>query len=66
VAPEIVPPEGVEVSVRSAGRKRVAFLVNHTEEEKTVSLPRRMTDLLTGASGLREVRLGRHGVAVLK
>ena len=63
---EITPPPGVEVSLRAGEGAKVCFLINHTEEEKEVALPREMTDLLSAAPAGRSVRLPRHGVAVLR
>lgn len=67
VDPVIVPPEGVEVSIRQndAGKK-IIFIMNHTAEDKMVTVPAGRAELLTGLKTGPELRLGRYGVAVIK
>ncbi|WP_165987617.1 beta-galactosidase [Streptomyces sp. YIM 98790] len=55
-------PDGVE-AVR---RGDLLFLLNHRRSPVTVPLPLPGTDLLTGTRHTEEVRLDRHGVAVLR
>ncbi len=63
--PDITLPAGVELSVRAGDGKAVYFLLNHTQDEKTIDLPDGMTNLLTGQPTERSVTLARFGVAVL-
>ena len=58
-------PEGVEVSVRSGGGKRVVILENLSEESKTVTLPGVMEDVLTGVRAAT-LQMTPYGVAVLR
>jgi beta-galactosidase len=66
VKPLIAPPAGVEVSVREGEGKRLVFLINHTEEHKTVAVPRGVPELLTGATTTDAVTLGPYEVALIK
>jgi len=67
VAPaEIALPDGVELSVRKGDGKEILFLLNHTQQEQTVSLPAGLTNLLTGQPANRSITLERFGVAVLR
>jgi beta-galactosidase len=66
VEPLLRPPAGVEASVRSAGSRRLLFLVNHTEDMRRVVLPQPGRDLLAGGRSRRTLTLPRHGVAVLE
>ncbi len=61
----IIPPAGVEVSIRR-GKKKIAFIINHTEEVKTVAVPSGKLELLSGKKTRKKLELGRYGVAVLK
>jgi beta-galactosidase len=61
----ITPPAGVEASVREGAGKKLLFLVNHTEEPKSITAPAGATGLLGDVSG-GKVGLGAYGVAVLK
>jgi beta-galactosidase len=65
VSAPIVPPAGVEVCTRTGVKGTLVFLINHTEEEKTVGVPSGKTDLLTGRNTAGPLRLDRFGVAVL-
>ena len=62
----VTPPPGVEVSVRSGAGKKLIFVINHTEETKSLAVPAGLTDLLSGQTTGSEIHLERHGVAVLK
>jgi len=46
--------------------KNVLFVINHTEEQRSVSLPAGTTDLLTGGAAGSSVELGPYGVAVVR
>ncbi|WP_241654560.1 beta-galactosidase [Granulicella sibirica] len=58
-------PEGVEVTARSGGGKKVFILVNFAKTEQTVHLPASMLSVLDGRQ-VGSVTLGRYGVAVLE
>ncbi len=46
-------PDGVEVTERWQGDRRLLFILNHTEREQEVTLECCHSDLLSGARGLR-------------
>jgi beta-galactosidase len=60
------PPDGVEVSVRQGEGRRVLFVINHTEEARTVSVPAGKQELLSGEVTEGTLELGAYGVAVIK
>jgi beta-galactosidase len=62
----VAPPEGVEVSVREGGGKKLLFLVNHTEDEQTVAVPSGKKELLSGDATSAQLTLDAYGVAVIK
>ena len=66
VKPLVKPPAGVEVSLREGAGKRLLFIINHTEDEKTVAVPAGKIELIGGRKTGKKLVLGRHGVAVLK
>jgi beta-galactosidase GanA len=66
VRPVVRPPQGVEASVRQGQGKRLLFLINHTEEKKTVAVPAGKRDLITGKKTENTLDLDIHGVAVLR
>jgi beta-galactosidase len=66
VKPPLTPPPGVEVSVRESAERRLLFLINHTEEEKTVTVPAGRTELISGKKTKGALTLGRFGVAVIR
>lgn len=65
VAMGIEPPDGVEAAVREGAGRRLLFLVNHTEEAKTVTVPPGAVRLLGKGRGT-EVELAPYGVEVLR
>ncbi len=48
IAPELMTPEGVEVTTRENEEGKLYFLLNHSEQEREVELPFAATDLITG------------------
>jgi len=66
VRPILSPPAGVEVTVREGAGKRIMFLINHTEEKKTVEVPAGKRELITGAKTGESIELGIFGVAAIK
>jgi beta-galactosidase len=66
IRPVVTPPPGVEVALRQSPNKRLLFLINHTEEPKTMKVPRDKTELLTGQTTGDSVNLARFGVAALE
>jgi len=60
-----LPPSGVEVSLRQSSNKRLLLLLNHTDEPKTVKVPKDKTELLTGQETGDSLTLARFGVAIL-
>jgi len=65
IRPKVRPPEGVEVSIRRGKGRRLLFLVNHTEEPRTVKVPRGR-ELIAGKPVRGQVVLERYGVAVIR
>ena len=65
IHPLVTPPPGVEVSIREQPGKRLLFLINHTEEPKTVQVPKDKVELLTGQKTNESLALDRFGVAVI-
>lgn len=66
IAPVIKPPVGVEVSVREGQGKKLLFLINHTEEPQTVSVPANCAELISGRTTGEKWELDRYEVAVVK
>ena len=66
VAAPVVPPDGVEVSVREGNGKRLLFLINHAAEDRSVAVPAGKMELLTDAETTGSLVLERYGVAVIQ
>ena len=66
VEPPLRPPAGVEVSIRQNGKRKLLFLVNHTEEKQSVAVPAGKTELISGAKTGGTIKLDKYGVAVVK
>ncbi|NUQ38113.1 MAG: beta-galactosidase [Caldilineales bacterium] len=67
VAAPLAPVAGVEVAVRQAtDGRRLIFLLNHTAESRTLSLPQPGTDLLSGQRHERLLHLHAGQVAVFE
>jgi beta-galactosidase len=66
VRPLSKPPEGVEISYRQGRGRRLMFVVNHTEEARTVSVPVGKTELISGKTVGPDLELGAYEVAVVK
>lgn len=66
IEPVLELPEGVEVSVREGGGRRLVFILNHTTTPKTVRVPAGKRELLTQQSTRDTLELGILGVAVLE
>lgn len=66
VAASIIPPPGVEVTVREGSGRTVLFLINHNDEPVTLPLPRPFHDLLAGKHITGPLLLDRFDVAVLE
>lgn len=66
VKPALGPvPEGVEVCRRVGGGKEVFIVINHTKETKTITLPRKMRDVLHDGSQASTLTLAAQEIAVL-
>jgi beta-galactosidase len=61
-----LPPSGVEVSLRQSSNRRLLFLLNHTDEPRTVRVPKDRTELLTGQKTGEALTLDRFGVIVIE
>jgi len=66
IKPVINPPNGVEVSIRQGGGKKLLFLINHTEQTQTVNIPKGKLELLSQKKTDRIIELGTYGVAVIR
>lgn len=65
LGPLLEAPEGVEVTSRETLDTTYYFLLNLTDTQHDVPLPRPMNELVTGRNGATDVALGPFGVAVL-
>jgi len=66
IAAPVAPPVGVEVSLREGDGKQFLFLINHTEQERSVAVPAGRTELLTETETTGTLVLDRYGVAVIQ
>ncbi|UCC23144.1 MAG: beta-galactosidase [Planctomycetota bacterium] len=66
VRPPVKPPLGVEVSIRQGNGQKLLFVINHTDEPKTVNVPAGKTELLTGKTTDGSITLDTFDVAVIK
>jgi beta-galactosidase len=67
IRPLVVPPPGVEATIRASDDGGLLFLINHTEETKTVAAPHgKRHELLGDALTKETVTLKPFGVAVIE
>ncbi len=66
VKPVVHPPLGVEASIRQGQGRRLLFLMNHTDEPKTVTVPQGRPELLSGTKTGDSLTIDRFGVAILE
>jgi len=66
IKPVVRPPAGVEASVRQGKGRKLLFLLNHTETEQTVTVPKGKRELLTGKTTGESLKLDVFCVAVIK
>jgi beta-galactosidase len=66
IRPVVSPPAGVEVSMRQGSGRRLMFLMNHTQEPKTVAVPEGKAELLSGTKTKKNLPLDGFGVAVIR
>jgi len=66
IEPIVKPPLGVEVSIRQGDGKTLLFVINHTEETKTVKVPKGKLELLTNKKTSDTIELGIFDVAIIK
>ena len=59
-------PDGVEICSRSKSGRQRMIVINHSDQPKHVSLPYRMTDVLSGCTCQGILTLSPRGVAVLE
>jgi beta-galactosidase len=59
-------PEGVEACERVGEGKKLTFIINHTEQTQTISIPEPCTNLITGQAVEHSIHIDAYGVAVLK
>ena len=59
--------KGVTAQMRSNKDNKYTFIMNFTEEEKTVSLGKEeYVDMLSGESVSKEIQLDKYGIKILK
>lgn len=58
-------PPGVDLAIRAGGGKTVYILTNYSPTSQTITLPKPMTDVLSGTQS-SSVTLPQYGVAVLR
>ncbi|NLG49825.1 MAG: beta-galactosidase [Chloroflexi bacterium] len=66
IAAVVKPPAGVEASIREGNGRRLLFLINHTEQPQTVTVPAGQMELLTQTETGHTLTLDRYGVAVVQ
>gem|GEM_PF-4777711 len=64
--PVVHPPLGVEASIRQGQGRRLRFLLNHTGEPKTVTVPQGRPELLSGTQNRRIPFVARTSLAKLR
>jgi beta-galactosidase len=65
VKPVLQAARGVEVTVRRAGGKQWTFLLNHSGEARSVDLPGRYTDVVSGTAVTGRLELKGYDARVL-
>jgi len=65
IRPPLNPPDGVEVSIRQGGGKKLLFLMNHTEQPKTVAVEEGKLELLSNTRTRKTLSLDKFDVAVV-
>ena len=66
IEPIVSPPPGVEAVLRSNDNRDLLFLINHTDEAKTVEVPKGKQELLTATQTPATLELKAFGVAVIE
>jgi beta-galactosidase len=66
VKPLVVPPAGIEVSVRSSTDRALLFVLNHNDQAGAVQIPSGAKDALTGNALGTTLTLDPFGVAVIE
>jgi len=64
--PVLNAPASIEVTRRVDGKNTWLFVLNHSNEEAQVSLPRQGIDLLSGATIKSSLRLDPKGIAIIQ
>src|SRR5207244_3957627 len=59
-------PAGVELTVRKSGSRRWVCLLNHTRQQKTVTLPTSFKDAMTGQTRSGAIAVPGSGVLILE
>jgi beta-galactosidase len=66
IEPLVKPPVGVEVSIRQSDDQKLLFVINHTDQLQTVSIPKGKLELLTDKTTKDTITLDKFDVAVIK
>ncbi|MDX2055620.1 MAG: beta-galactosidase [Polyangiaceae bacterium] len=66
IKPVVRPPPEVEVSIRQGKNSKLLFVINHSENKKTVKVPKAKLELLSGVMTTDTLELDRFGVAVIQ
>ena len=65
INPIVRPPRGVEVAVRSNSARGLLFVINHTDQERSVAVPAGRPELLTNLQTTDNLTLAPFGVALI-
>ena len=66
IEPLIAPPSGVEVGTRASAKRELLFLINHTDTEKSLNVPKGNRELLADKLTGESLKLEPFGVAVIE
>ena len=65
ILPVMDTPEGVEAASRENEKERFIFLLNHTNETKTVDLPWKGTEIISEQPAEKQLVLDAHDVKIV-
>ena len=65
ILPVLVVPDGVEVTERWQGARRLLFVLNHMGQPQKISLDKRYTNLLNGMQHAGEIQIAPQDVMIL-
>jgi len=65
ILPVLVVPDGVEVTERWQGARRLLFVLNHMGQPQKISLDKRYTNMLNGMQHAGEIQIEPQDVMIL-